>query len=1048
MGISLLHAQSFLPAADRYRWQTVASDHFDVYFHGDPAAADRVARYAEQARHDLGLLFDFKTDTRYTLIYLADAAELMYSNLELQTPERQPGILRMPEFYAYVVHPGSMRGLYQAARHAVASVMLREFGYGDHLSSHLQSRLLLYDAPWFTQGLAEYAAYGWTWEDEMWISSMSGRGLLDPALEGSSPLSRTARRSVWHYIVQEYSEQKIAEILYLVNISHSIESGIISVLGLTLNSLTQRWQAYYRERSTQQAEGRLDLHALGQPLQLPIPGAQVSGMAWSEPARSLALTLVQEGRQSLWLYHPETESFTPAGLRFGLRRPDRDWSDLHTPMSWSGNGRWLALAAIEAGVPQLIRYSADSQQVQRLRLPAGISRVLGLALSPDGSRAVLSALFDDHADLLLLDLEGGSSLRLTEDAWDDLDPAWSLDGERLFFASNRREASSGPEWDSHQHDFDLYSLDPARPEALTRLTATPQAHERRPVALTSYGLLCMSDASGIVNVEKFNFLLRESAGSSNLSQGIRSFDASESWVFLLTPDRGQMELMAVRAADFPVSLRPAPTLMRLEKQAASKRPAAQLPAVVTVPVPAPAAQDSLRQDQPEKPPVRYYIFDDGSEPYEAQPRRPGSLPQPPPRDTRLTQAAFGKAPAPEAGSIGVGQPYRGRIPWRAEYMGIGLFYDPYARTGPWFETAYSDLMHSRRIQISVRPSFNLRYLTSQVRYEYLRGRIDYMAEAGHMVRRIRETGLFNSDSLIFRFDQLRLNGGARYPISSRLAVEAGAGLYYLDRKDQRLLRVDLLNDRDWLAQAGLRLIYRDIRQQEGFRNGGGMARVSWDSYYSLQSRQFAFHRLQAEGRMYVPLWQQIVLAARIAGAVNFSKQAQQYAMGGAEDLLFRPVVFEQDASGFVRSNTPDTTLTNLHFLEFAMPVRGFRPAIRDGSRYILTNFELRIPVSRMSRNALPSRALYGLEFIPFLDAGTVWVDGNPFSQKNPTDTQFITNGPITVKLQTLKSPFLIGFGSGLRTNLLSWSLRMDLAWGIDDYSVLPPMLLFSLGKGF
>ncbi|MEL7341798.1 MAG: hypothetical protein AAGM67_15055, partial [Bacteroidota bacterium] len=117
-------------------------------------------------------------------------------------------------------------------------------------------------------------------------------------------------------------------------------------------------------------------------------------------------------------------------------------------------------------------------------------------------------------------------------------------------------------------------------------------------------------------------------------------------------------------------------------------------------------------------------------------------------------------------------------------------------------------------------------------------------------------------------------------------------------------------------------------------------------------------------------------------------------------------------------------------------------------RYIMSTVELRMPLSRMAKSALNSKNLYSLELIPFIDVGTVWVEGNPFSDKNPTDTQILTNGPITVKLQTLKSPFLLGFGTGLRANVIGYSMRFDLAWGLDDGTLRAPMLMTSVGKNF
>ncbi|MEO0471151.1 MAG: BamA/TamA family outer membrane protein [Bacteroidota bacterium] len=190
------------------------------------------------------------------------------------------------------------------------------------------------------------------------------------------------------------------------------------------------------------------------------------------------------------------------------------------------------------------------------------------------------------------------------------------------------------------------------------------------------------------------------------------------------------------------------------------------------------------------------------------------------------------------------------------------------------------------------------------------------------------------------------------------------------------------------------------------------------------------------------------MKTQFQAAFNLPNRFVTYYMGGSADQgVPPPISFERD-NGIERSNTIATDINSLSFQEFVAPVRGFVPNSREGTRYMVANAELRIPLSRLANFRLNSKSLYNLELIPFLDVGTVWTEGNPFSDKNPTDTQILTNGPITVRLQTLKSPFLIGFGTGLRTNILNYSLRVDIAWGVDDSRLQSPLLMTSVGRNF
>jgi eukaryotic-like serine/threonine-protein kinase len=62
-----------------------------------------------------------------------------------------------------------------------------------------------------------------------------------------------------------------------------------------------------------------------------------------------------------------------------------------------------------------------------------------LALSPDGARAVAGRLDSQNpaVSLWLLDFSRGTSARFTFDSFDDTNPVWSLDGNRVIFSSAR-----------------------------------------------------------------------------------------------------------------------------------------------------------------------------------------------------------------------------------------------------------------------------------------------------------------------------------------------------------------------------------------------------------------------------------------------------------------------------------------------------------------------------------------------------------------------------------------------------------------------------------
>ncbi|TAE51229.1 MAG: hypothetical protein EAZ89_10525 [Bacteroidetes bacterium] len=1052
----LFFAQIGMPFSGKQSWKMVSSEHFDVYYSGDEAAsAGQVARYAEVARHEAAALFDSKPEGRYALLYSSDPNRLLFSNIDMKTPDRTAGIISLPPASGYIVNPGSSDQLYHEVKREITRLVLDEFSNGNRVGSALQSQLMLYPARWFQEGLAEYVAQGWTYEDEMWINTLSHADLLAMAMEGEGKTNRIVRKSVWHYITHEYSDQKISEIIYLVNVTHSIESGIISVLGITLNTLTERWHEFILGRNNTYSAGREMAENLAGSEHLLIrPGQELVSFSLHEASGKVALWLNEEGKQTLWLSSPDSRDLKPLRISSGLARPDAGNLSWQQPVAWNPQGTLLLTTAWVKGTPYLIWLDTETGEAEYQKLPSQIEAVYSFAWSPDGTQVVAGALSDGHQDIFLLKKGSSDFAPLLQDPADDLDPVWSSDNSRIYFASNRggKTEIKAP-WEALNRNFDLYSLS-IESGKIQALTETPGISERNPQVAGSSELYYLSDESGVYNISWLNVQTRESGFFSNLTPGIQAFRGGEKTLAISTPISGSLYLYVLPAASAHARRKPEPTFLRLERLAgpqnfAEQAPPPVIPVEKTPDVPEVKSEDPQPAEPKAAEPVRYYIFDEDTQPYEQ--RKEDAAPATGVRQPQRQVSAsniYRPAQIPLPGSVEVSDARKASSPWSARYIGLSLGYDPVAKTGPLLEMGFQDLLNRHRLDVRVNPSFNFRNSRSQIRYTYLAPRIDFFAEASQLSRRIRESNIVQTDSsLLFRFDQVSLQAGGRYPLSAFAAAEVSGGFIYVDRKDQRLRRSDLSNASDQLLRAGVKLTYSKLKQYEGFRYAGLAAEASFESFYSIQQSAFAFHRARGEVRYYRRVLGEIVLATRAMAGLTFPKTIQPFYMGGVDVPIHRPVIFQGESEG-VRAAVTDTSLYSVQFLDFLMPMRGFLPFTRMGSKYVMANFELRIPLSRMSRHALPAHGLYNLEFIPFVDAGTVWIDGNPFSQKKPTDTQFISNGPITVKLQTLKSPFLIGFGSGVRTNLLGWSLRMDLAWGIDDFTIRRPMFTSSLAHNF
>jgi len=116
---------------------------------------------------------------------------------------------------------------------------------------------------------------------------------------------------------------------------------------------------------------------------------------------------------------------------------------------------------------------------------------------------------------------------------------------------------------------------------------------------------------------------------------------------------------------------------------------------------------------------------------------------------------------------------------------------------------------------------------------------------------------------------------------------------------------------------------------------------------------------------------------------------------------------------------------------------------------VVANNELRFPVFKyFSRKPLKSDFTANFQIVAFGDIGTAWNDRTPFSEDNEFNTLTVEDGPVTVRLDNKRYPIIGGYGAGLRTKLMGYFLKFDLAYGVEDGLIQDPVTHLSMGFDF
>jgi hypothetical protein len=134
----------------------------------------------------------------------------------------------------------------------------------------------------------------------------------------------------------------------------------------------------------------------------------------------------------------------------------------------------------------------------------GYQKILSMSYSHDGRNLVFSAIRRGQSDLFVFNVASASSEQLTQDIYNDLNPAYIKSGNEIIFSSNRvsdtleKDVKLNKPGLSGNHDLFIYDY-AEKSDVLRRVTNTPNANEILPMEYEPGYLTYIGDQTGIYN---------------------------------------------------------------------------------------------------------------------------------------------------------------------------------------------------------------------------------------------------------------------------------------------------------------------------------------------------------------------------------------------------------------------------------------------------------------------------------------------------------------------------------------------------------------------
>jgi len=424
---------------ERFDFRVLSTEHFDIYFYPqDNPTIDDVARMSERWYERLNQVFDNSFTERKPIILYSDHADFQQTNvLSGFISEGTGGVTEPIKNRVIMPMTGDMGGTDHVLGHELVHVF--QFDIAMAQTDTIPFRINLLPL-WLVEGMAEYLTVG---RDDPHTAMWLRDAVLYDDFPSINALTTDPKyfpyrygQALWAYVGGKWGDDKIAKI-YRSAGRRGLDYAFARVLGVTTDSLSTMWadtvKETYRSRpsevgkqilSEERDAGKMNLAPVLSP-----DGKQVAFISERDLfSIDVFVADAYTGKVQKRLVKSDTNSHFDA-LRF-----------IDSAGAWSPDGKYLAVVVFAQGNNWVLLVDAKSGKIKERIRPKTVGSVSNPVWSPDGKSVVFSGADEGRSNLYLADVETRDVVKLTDDAYAELQPAWSPDGKSIAFVTDR-----GPE---------------------------------------------------------------------------------------------------------------------------------------------------------------------------------------------------------------------------------------------------------------------------------------------------------------------------------------------------------------------------------------------------------------------------------------------------------------------------------------------------------------------------------------------------------------------------------------------------------------------------
>ncbi len=1027
-----------------FEWRYYDSTHFRTFYYDyGNANALYALNIAEQELSHIVYMMGGRLNKKLNIIIYNSFSDYHQTNIGRQNDainKANGGKVAVATDNIPIYFNGDHNHLKKQLRKGISSVIKDNMLYGDNIKDVVKNAVKMNLPEWYTLGYVSYISDDWKPKQEVEVNSLlTGKkknkfndlSILYPELIG---------HSFWNFVANQYGENYISNLLYLTRFRKSVNNAIESVFKKPAEKVYAEWEAMHAmeiEKVNLQSDsldGRIDFMRIKTKRDV-----EYSQIVVSTDGDAVAYVERKDGEFHVVVQNAKfNKKFTivDGGIKAVQSLTDPEYPFL----VWSPSGKKLAVLYQKNNSFQLRIFTAGKRKMEnRVIPPRKIERITGLCFMQDENYLAVTGIKKGQSDLFSLALKNNKVENITKDLFDDKNPILLESGAQngILFLSNRNNPfiGEGAKSDDFTQQFNLYLYNPKKGTNLIPLSNTlseitspmPWGQEEFSYLLEEKGKLVRH----IVRIQK--------NGTERDTFQMRT--AKPVPFALLKQDyilkSAEVVEVTKSKSDFIVYKTPFQQLQDKDQayQALMKD---SLLLEVPEPVPTPAVVTYSTPFEKDTTSIPFL-----EEIFLAKNKKTS-------RYQLFTAKQNTIKPKKHLTTF-----YPDFIQTSLDNTLLFTRYQPFAYNGGqvanpplsgFLTSSLTDIMEDYKITGGMRLGADFHSLDYFMQFANYRKRTDWgMLYYHHAVTntydyRYSLPPAYSPYPVYGKVGLDYLQSNFTYPFDMLQSIRMQLGIRYdrirIQAKDK--YSIGIPDDKQYWVTSRLEYVYDNSYSPIINIWKGTKAKLFTEYQYKINGTVKGFYNFGFDGRNYIGLYKNCILASRIASAFSGGNAKILYFLGGVDNDL-NP---QQDANTGIDPNA------NYAFQSLATNMRGYKQGTRNGNSYMLVNEEIRLPVyNTFFKKQIKSGFIRNLQLVAFSDIGSAWRGLMPNSDNIKKNNKVQDpNSPVIVYIDNPSYDFAWGYGLGMRTKLLGYFFRTDFAWNIEGSK--KPMVHVSLATDF